>query len=93
MYYRNTTDVIATVGGGLVVAGIVLVGLLELLLGAPHPVDAEGRVAQDLLVPLDVRVGLILLGLAAWGLWPLSAVRESPPVDERAEAGEPEPID
>jgi hypothetical protein len=55
-------------GGGLVVVGVVVIGLLDMLLGAGHPVDSEGAIEHDAVVPIDVRAGIILLGLVIWGL-------------------------
>lgn len=57
-----------SVGGGLVVAGVVGVGLLELAMGASSPVTGDGQAVSGAVVPLDVRVGMIVLGLVVWGL-------------------------
>jgi hypothetical protein len=56
------------VGGGLVVLGVVVIGLLDMLLGAGHPVDSEGAIEHAAVVPIDIRAGIILLGLVVWGL-------------------------
>jgi hypothetical protein len=56
------------VGGGLVVLGVVVIGLLDMLLGAGHPVDAEGAIEHGAVIPIDIRAGIILLGLLVWGL-------------------------
>jgi len=55
-------------GGGLVVLGVVVIGLLDMLLGAGHPVDSEGAIEHDAVVPIDIRAGIILVGLVIWGL-------------------------
>ncbi|AAV44594.1 MULTISPECIES: hypothetical protein [Halobacteriales] len=65
----STADQIAMyVGGGLVVLGVVVIGLLDMLLGAGHPVDSEGAIEHAAVVPIDIRAGIILLGLVIWGL-------------------------
>lgn len=65
----TTADRIAMyLGGGLVLLGVVGIGLLEMLLGAPHPVSGEGQIVHDALVPLVVRSYIILAGLLVWGL-------------------------
>ncbi|MDZ7702516.1 MAG: hypothetical protein U5J98_10915 [Halobacteriales archaeon] len=56
------------VGGGLVILGVVVIGLLEMLLGAGHPVTGEGQIVHEALVPLAIRSYIIMAGLAAWGL-------------------------
>ena len=69
MTQLTTADRIAMVaGGGLVVLGVVLVGLLEILLGSPHPVDSEGAIVHEALIPIEVRSYVILLGLLILGL-------------------------
>ncbi|WP_233752264.1 MULTISPECIES: hypothetical protein [Halostella] len=55
------------VGGGLVVLGVVVIGLLDMLLGAGHPVNSEGAIEHAAVVPIDIRAGIILLGLVVWG--------------------------
>lgn len=55
-------------GGGLVVLGVVVIGLLDMLLGAGHPVNSEGAIEHAAVVPIDIRAGIILLGLVVWGL-------------------------
>lgn len=56
------------VGGGLVVLGVVVIGLLDMLLGAGHPVNSDGAIEHAAVVPIDIRAGIILLGLVIWGL-------------------------
>ncbi len=81
MTQLTTTDKIGMyVGGGLVILGVVVIGLLEMLLGAPHPVSGEGQIVHEALVPLAVRSYIIMLGLLVWGLTAiakLGAVRPS----------------
>jgi hypothetical protein len=63
----DTLDKIAMYGGGgLVVLGVVGIGLLEIVAGAPHPVSTEGQIVHEALVPLGLRSGIILLGLFLW---------------------------
>lgn len=65
----STADKVAMyVGGGLVVLGVVVIGLFDMLLGAGHPVNSEGAIEHAALVPIDIRAGIILLGLMVWGL-------------------------
>jgi hypothetical protein len=56
------------VGGGLVVLGVVVIGILDMFLGAGHQVTGEGEIVHEALIPLDIRAGIILLGLVIWGL-------------------------
>jgi hypothetical protein len=63
----NTPEKIAAYGGGgLIVLGVVVIGLLEILLGSPHPVTGEGQIVHEALVPIGVRSVMILLGLITW---------------------------
>jgi len=64
----TTADRIAMWAGGLVVLGTVVVGLLEILGGSPHPVTGEGQIVHEALVPLEIRSYIILLGLVILGL-------------------------
>jgi hypothetical protein len=56
------------VGGGLIVLGVVVIGIVEMALGAPHPVSGEGQIQHEALVPVFVRSSIILGGLVVWGL-------------------------
>lgn len=90
----TTADKIAMyVGGGLVVLGVVVMGLLDMFLGAGHPVDEEGQIMHDALVPIDVRAYVILLGLVIWGVYAVYKVVSSSPVTETASAAEPRTAD
>lgn len=63
----NTPGKIAAYGGGgLIALGVVVIGVLEILLGSPHPVSGEGQIVHEALVPLGVRSSIILLGLLIW---------------------------
>ncbi len=67
MTHLTTVDKFGlVVGGGLVVLGVVVIGLLEMALGVPHPVSGEGQIVHETLVPITVRSGIILLGLLTW---------------------------
>ena len=68
-------------GGGLLLIGTVGIGLLEIALGAPHPVSGEGQVVHETLVPLGVRSSIILLGLLIWGIFAAAHVVGRPPTD------------
>jgi hypothetical protein len=66
----STADKIALYGGGgLVMLGVLVIGLLDMFLGAGHPVDSEGAIVHDALIPIDLRAYLILLGLLILGLY------------------------
>jgi membrane-bound ClpP family serine protease len=70
MHTMTTADKIAMYGGGgLVLLGTFAIGLLEMLLGSGHPVDGEGQIVHEALVPLEIRSYIIILGLAIWGLY------------------------
>ena len=79
----TTADVIAMyLGGGLVLLGTVGFGLLEMVAGSPHPVDAEGAIVHEALIPLEIRSYVILLGLLIWGavaIYKLVATSPAPP--------------
>ncbi len=69
MTQLTTADKIGMyVGGGLIVLGVVVIGFLEMLLGASHPVTGEGQIVHEALVPIEIRSTIILLGLLLWGL-------------------------
>jgi hypothetical protein len=56
------------VGGGLIVLGVVVIGFLDMVFGAGHPVNSEGAIEHASVIPIDVRATIILLGLLIWGL-------------------------
>ncbi|MXR51439.1 hypothetical protein GRX03_07460 [Halovenus sp. WSH3] len=89
------TKVAQYVGGGLVVFGVVVVGLVEMIAGASHPVTAEGQIVHEALVPIEMRAYLILAGLVIWGLYALYRVAAVAPVGaagqrRRVETRQPE---
>ena len=75
-------------GGGLVVLGVVVLGLLEMFLGATHPVDEEGQIIHEALIPLDVRAYIILLGLLVLGLYAVYKVVGTTPSADPATAAD-----
>ncbi|MFA9517456.1 hypothetical protein ACERIT_09610 [Halopenitus sp. H-Gu1] len=82
----NTADTIAAyVGGGLVVVGVVVIGLLEIIAGSPHPVTGEGQIVHEALVPLEIRSYIILLGLLVWAGYAVYRVIGTTPATESAE--------
>ena len=70
-------------GGGLVILGTVVIGLLEIVLGSPHPVDSEGAIVHEALVPIEIRSYIILLGFLIWGLVAVYKVLAVPPTSTR----------
>jgi len=76
----TTIDRIAMyLGGGLVLFGVVGIGMLEMIAGAPHPVSGEGQIEHNALVPLEIRSYLILAGLLIWGLVAIARVFTTEP--------------
>ena len=81
----NTADKIAAyLGGGLVVLGVVVIGLLEMLLGSGHPVDGEGQIVHEALVPLEIRSYIIILGLVIWGGYAIYKLVATTPAEPSA---------
>ncbi|WP_254823393.1 hypothetical protein [Haloglomus halophilum] len=81
----DTADRIAAYGGGgLVVLGTVVIGLLEVLAGSPHPVDGEGQIVHEALVPLEIRSYIIILGLLIWMFYAVYRVVATTPDTGRA---------
>lgn len=76
----KTADKIALyVGGGLVIFGTVVVGLIDMIAGAQHPVTGEGQIVHDAVLPLEVRSYIILAGLLIWGLYAVYKIAATPP--------------
>lgn len=86
----TTADKIAMYGGtGLVLLGTFGIGFIEMFLGATHPVTGEGQIEHDALVPIEVRSGIIILGLVIWGLYAIyKFVGEAPQPERPATEGE-----
>ncbi|MHB9285453.1 hypothetical protein ACKVMT_00255 [Halobacteriales archaeon Cl-PHB] len=90
----NTADKVAMyVGGGLVVLGVLVIGLLDMFLGAGHPVTGEGQIVHEALVPMDIRAGIILLGFVIWALYAVYKVVGTTPKTEPAGATDPDTAD
>lgn len=68
-------------GGALVLIGTVGMGLLEIALGAPHPVTGEGQVVHETLIGLSVRSYTILLGLVLLAAYGVTNLATKPPRD------------
>jgi len=64
----TTADRIAMLGGGVpILLGTVVLGLINTFADAPAaPVVEEGTTVATPLVPVDLRIGLVLLGLVVW---------------------------
>lgn len=72
------------VGGGLVVIGVVLIGFLEMVVGAGHPVTGDGQIVHEALINIQLRSSIIILGLLIWGLYAIYKVAVDVPESERA---------
>ena len=79
----NTVDKIAAYGGGgLVVLGVFGIGILEMFLGSTHPVSGEGQIEHQALVPIELRSGIILLGLLIWAVYAVYKLVATTPATE-----------
>lgn len=66
----NTIDKVAMYGGGgLIVLGVVVIGLIEIIAGSPHPVSGEGQIVHEALIPILLRSYIIILGLLIWAVY------------------------
>ncbi|GAB3684999.1 hypothetical protein GCM10028857_14760 [Salinarchaeum chitinilyticum] len=65
---ESTADLIAMLGGGLIVLGVVVLGALNTLTQNPHieQTNEAGAVTAEPLVPPDLRAYIVLAGLAIW---------------------------
>ena len=83
----GTVDRIAMVlGGGLILVGIAVMGLINVISGAPHlPVEEEGAIVATPVVAPELRAGLVAVGLAVWFVYGLYTLT-SPPADDRRDA-------
>ncbi|WP_436925824.1 hypothetical protein [Halosimplex amylolyticum] len=82
--FTTADKVAAYVGGGLVVLGVVVIGILEMIAGSPHPVSSEGQIVHEALVPLEVRSYIIVLGLLVWAVYAVYKVVATTPATEPA---------
>ncbi|APW98678.1 hypothetical protein CHINAEXTREME_13210 [Halobiforma lacisalsi AJ5] len=83
----TTTDVVDRIamglGGGLMLLGIVVMGLINDLAGAPHvPVEEEGAIVATPVVSPDLRAYLIALGLLVWFVYGVYKLTSAPPTAE-----------
>lgn len=73
--YHAIDKLAMAVGGGLMLLGIVVLGFIEILAGAPYgpvPITNEaGNVVASPLFGANIRTGLVLLGLVVLLLWGL----------------------
>jgi hypothetical protein len=88
------TDIIdktaMALSGGLILLGVVGLGIVELVAGKPYgavPLTNEaGEVIATPMVDPNLRVGLVLAGLAVLGLYGLYRLAAPiPPADETAD--------
>ena len=68
-------------GGALLLLGTVGMGLIEILLGAPHPVSGEGQIVHETLFSLSLRSYTILLGLILMATYGIANLATKPPKD------------
>lgn len=73
--YHALDKLAMAVGGGLMLLGIVVLGFIELLDGAPYgaaPLTNDaGEIVASPLVDPNIRTGLVILGLLVLLLWGL----------------------
>jgi len=76
----TTSDRIAMyAGGGLLLVGVVLIGFLDMVFGAGHPVSGEGQIVHEALIPVTYRSYIILAGLLIMGLYAVYRVLATSP--------------
>jgi hypothetical protein len=68
-------------GAAFLLIGTVGMGLLEMALGAPHPVSGEGQIVHETLFSLSLRSYTILLGLLLMAAYGVSNLATKPPED------------
>ncbi|AZQ15882.1 hypothetical protein DOS48_07135 [Halorubrum sp. PV6] len=68
-------------GAVFLLLGTVGMGLLEMALGAPHPVSGEGQIVHETLFSLSIRSYTILLGLILLAAYGISNLATKPPQD------------
>jgi len=84
----TTADKIAMyVGGGLLIVGTVLIGIVEMIAGSPHPVSGEGQIVHEALVPIEIRSYIILLGLLILGVYSIYKLVGGGPATGTAKPG------
>jgi hypothetical protein len=79
----TTMERVGLYGGAVfLLLGTVGMGLLEIALGAPHPVSGEGQVVHETLFSLSIRSYTILLGLILLAAYGVSSLATQPPRDQ-----------
>lgn len=74
-------------GGGLLLTGIAVMGLVNVLGGAPHvPIEEEGAVVATPIVAPELRAFLVAAGLAVWFGYGLYRVANPPSGIDRSVA-------
>jgi len=68
-------------GAAFLLIGTVGMGLLEMALGAPHPVSGEGQIVHETLFSLSIRSYTMLLGLLLMAAYGVSNLVSKPPAD------------
>lgn len=80
---RSVLDTIGMLlGGGPLLLGTVVLGFVETVVGTPHAIpvaDEAGRIVTHTTFSLDLRAGLIALGLLVLGLYALARLVAGPP--------------
>jgi len=78
----TTMERVGLYGGAVfLLLGTVGMGLLEMALGAPHPVSGEGQIVHETLFSLSIRSYTILLGLILLAAYGVSNLATKPPQD------------
>lgn len=93
-----TTDTITSadriamlLGGGLIVLGVVVLGFINVIMGAPH-VPHEVEETGEMIYPVisaDIRAYLIALGLLVWFGSGIYKITKEPAVGAPESAGTP----
>lgn len=84
---KSKADLVAMLGGALVVLGVVVLGFINTITDNPHveQTNDAGEVVAEPVIPEDIRAWIILIGLALWllyGLYKVAAPAE--PVETTA---------
>jgi len=85
---ESTADLIAMIGGALVVFGVVVLGFLNTITDNPHidTTNDAGEVVAEPLIPPDVRAYIVAAGLVLWLLYGAYKVITPPEPEERQRA-------
>ena len=77
-------------GGGLILVGIAVLGVINVVSGAPHlPVEEEGVVVATPVVAPELRAAIVAAGLAVWFVYGLYTLASPPPIGERDQPSVP----